>query len=163
MVVKRGFNKRQITLMGLIDSTTDKQTTALSTPMNVFWRCEPLPLTLASQGAINARLGLRFRESPRTDGNRTCDAAASRPAAPTRWTTWRAWAASTRPWGPWRSAWVSCWWCPSCCSRRSSMAGCSSSRTPEQSSFVGRRRGGLCGRPTNIYTRCCVTTTEGTV
>jgi len=39
MVVKEGL-QRQITFLG-VDSTTDKQTTALSTPMNVFWRCEP--------------------------------------------------------------------------------------------------------------------------
>ena len=38
MVVKGG-SQGQITFMG-VDSTTDKQTTALSTPMNAFWRCE---------------------------------------------------------------------------------------------------------------------------
>ena len=54
MVVKGG-SQRQITLLG-VDSTTDKQITALSTPMNVFWRCEPR-FTLVSQGAINADLG----------------------------------------------------------------------------------------------------------
>jgi len=36
MVVKRG-SQRHITFIG-VNSTTDKQTTALSTPMNVFWR-----------------------------------------------------------------------------------------------------------------------------
>ena len=37
MVVKGG-SQRQNTFMG-VDSTTDKQT--LSTPRNVFWRCDP--------------------------------------------------------------------------------------------------------------------------
>ena len=39
MVVKRS-SQRQITFMG-VDSTTDKQTTALSNPMNMLWRCDP--------------------------------------------------------------------------------------------------------------------------
>jgi hypothetical protein len=38
-----------------VDSTTDEQKTAVSTPMNVIWRCLPR-FTLVSQGAINADL-----------------------------------------------------------------------------------------------------------
>ena len=40
ITVVKGSSQRQITFMG-VDSAADKQTTALSTPMNAFWRCEP--------------------------------------------------------------------------------------------------------------------------
>ena len=55
---KGGVHNAKSRSWGLI-STTDKQTPALSTPMDVFWRCDP-PLTLVSQGAINAHLGCDF-------------------------------------------------------------------------------------------------------
>jgi len=45
-----------------VDSTTDKQTTALSTPMNVFWRCEP-PITTCFSRRYQRRPLLRFRDS----------------------------------------------------------------------------------------------------
>ena len=60
MVVKRG-SQRQMTFMG-VDNTTDKQTTALSTPMSVFWRCEP-PFTTCFSRRSQRRPSLRFRAS----------------------------------------------------------------------------------------------------
>ena len=46
----------------LIESTTDKQTTASSTPMNVFWRCDPPSQPCFSRRDQRPPL-LRFRDS----------------------------------------------------------------------------------------------------
>jgi len=59
--LSKGGSQRQITFMGA-DSTTDKETTALSTPMNVFWRCEH-PFYIRFSRRYQRPPLLRFRDS----------------------------------------------------------------------------------------------------